>query len=72
LVDKLDLTLKILPIIVSFIALIVSIVVAWSNRKTLQVEIYKDLEVVEDGSIFIINDDGVPEPMVMVYLQLLK
>lgn len=58
----LDMTLKIVPLIISFIALVVSIAVALSNRKSLQVEIYKNLEVVNEGSIFFIDDDGTPQP----------
>ncbi len=59
---SLDLVLMVIPLIISFIALIVSIVVAWSNRKSLQVEISPDLQVMEGGRIFFLNDDGIPEP----------
>lgn len=59
---SLDLILKIVPIVISFLSLIVSLVVAWSNRKTLQVEISKTLDVIEGGSVFLINDEGIPEP----------
>lgn len=57
-----DLILKIVPIVISFSALVISIVVAWSNRKTLHVEIDKNLDVVEGGTIFFVDDTGTPQP----------
>ena len=63
LLDKLniDLIFKTIPIIISFISLIISILVACSNRKTLQVEINKNLEIVRGGEIFMLDDDEIPE-----------
>lgn len=57
----LDLIIIIVPIMLSLIALIVSIVVAWSNRKTLQVEI-QDLRFVKSGTVFFYNNEEIPQP----------
>lgn len=57
-----ELIFKIVPIVISFFALIISILVAWGNRKTLHVEIGKNLDVVEDGYIFFVDDTGTPQP----------
>jgi hypothetical protein len=57
-----DMILKIVPLVISLLALVVSIAVAWSNRKSLHVEIYNNVEVVKDGSIFFIDDDEIPQP----------
>ncbi|KPH76098.1 hypothetical protein [Oceanobacillus caeni] len=55
----LDLWLKIIPIVISLIALIVSIVVAWKNRKTLQVEIS---DLISSCNVFLIDSNGDPLP----------
>lgn len=57
-----ELILTIIPIMISSVALIVSIIVAWSNRKTIQVETPKNLEAVKGGSIFYLDGEGIPEP----------
>ncbi|MGG3965005.1 hypothetical protein [Heyndrickxia faecalis] len=56
-----DLLLKITPILISLISLMISIIVAWSNRKSLQVEIHKPCEFAEGGTIFFLDDEG-PTP----------
>jgi hypothetical protein len=58
----LNIVLKVVPIVISAIALTVSIIVAWTNRRTIHVDISKNLEVVEGGTAFFINDDGQPAP----------
>lgn len=52
--------LTIASVIISTIALIVSIAVAWSNRKTLDVNISKDLTTVEAGTVFFADNNSEP------------
>lgn len=52
--------LTIASVVISAIALIVSIAVAWSNRKTLNVNISKDLTVVEAGTAFFADNNSEP------------
>lgn len=53
---------KVITLSFSCISLIVSILVAWSNRKTLHVEVSKNLEIIDGGTVFVLNDDNIPEP----------
>jgi len=54
---NLDLIVRITTVVVSFTALIVSIIVAWSNRKSLHVEIDKNLHVLDNGDTFLLDKD---------------
>lgn len=56
-VDKL---VTISPIVISAIALVVSIAVAYSNRKTLDVNIYKNLRVLGGGTFFFADNTSDP------------
>lgn len=53
---------KVIPIGIALIDLILSIVVAWNNRKALQVEIYNNLDVVKGGSLLLLVDNENPLP----------
>lgn len=55
----LDLLLEIIPIVISLTALIVSIIVAWKNRKSLHVEIS---DLIPSRDVFLIGSDGDPLP----------
>ncbi|MEK4086341.1 hypothetical protein [Psychrobacillus sp. FSL K6-1415] len=57
---SLEILFRISTIAISLIALIVSFSVAWSNRKTLHVEI-SDLEVVADGEVGFVNEEGITD-----------
>lgn len=52
---NLDFWLKVIPILISLAALIVSIVVAWGNKKSLQVEIF---DLIPSRDVFLIDNDG--------------
>lgn len=57
-----DLILEIVPIVISFVALVLSIVVAFKNRKQLTVDFRKGLTFAEGGSIFFFDEHGVIQP----------
>lgn len=57
-----EIAFRICTIALSLIALIISFTVAWGNRKTLHVDISKNLEVAADGEVFFINEEGVTAP----------
>lgn len=54
---EIEILLRIGTVFISLLALIVSIAVAWGNRKTLHVEIRNDLFVFDSDSVFIFDEN---------------